>query len=166
MDVEVKHLKIGEISVPASCSCLLNIRDLFENAPLGQGVYFDVGHSGQLCLVFCEKAVCPRCSHTALKWEDFGDLARTNKGRYFKWNILLQRIENCSAARTGSGEVTPLHAGEKANWARKETSVRGTDEQHEEGKRKVQNQMLGEKKRRLMKGAALTMSHRELQQHS
>lgn len=55
---------------------------------------------------------------------------------YLKWNILLQCIKNCSAARTGKSLVTPLHAGEKANWVIR-NSIRGTEEQNEEGKRKT-----------------------------
>lgn len=37
--------------------------------------------------------------------------------------------------------MTPLYAGEKANWVRKKNNVGGADEQNEEGKRKIQNQM-------------------------
>lgn len=46
----------------------------------------DVGHSGQLCLAFCEKNVCPSCSDIVLKLEDFGGpAARTDtlNGTFF-----------------------------------------------------------------------------------
>lgn len=46
----------------------------------------DVGRSGQPCLAFSEKAVCPRYSHTAVKWENFGGpAARTDilNGTFF-----------------------------------------------------------------------------------
>lgn len=34
---------------------------------------------------------------------------------------------------TGKSQVTPLHAGEKANWVIR-NSIRGIEEQNEEGK--------------------------------
>ena len=50
-----------------------------------------------------------------------------------------------------------------AHWRERRTM---SEEQSEEGKRKIQNRMLGEKKQRLVKGATLTMSQWALQQHS
>lgn len=85
----------------------------------------------------------------------------SSKDWYFKWNILLQCMKNCSAARTGKSLVTPLHAGEKTNWVTK-NSIRGTDEQNE----KETKSIWGEKKHRLTKGGTLTIHHRDLQKHS
>lgn len=58
------------------------------------------GCSGRLCLPFCEKAVCPRCWHITLKWENFGGPAERISVLNITSSSSIQRI----AVQQGQGK--------------------------------------------------------------
>lgn len=102
LDVKFKHLKIGDISVSASYSCLLNIRGLSEDPPLGLGVYLvspwrcRAQQSTASCFLW-ESCLSQMFTHhpeiREFRWS-------SSKDQYFKWNILLRCRElQCSEDR-------------------------------------------------------------------